>query len=180
MPRPRRFLAALVVLVLVVPAVVVASWAFTDTAIALTSGEEFCASCHTMEPMAKAYRQDVHGGASVIGVRAQCVDCHLPHEGAFRYLLAKARIGLHDVWAQLTYDLDAIDWQAKRSHRAHFVYDTGCLHCHAELERASDASSKAFIAHRPYFRRTAGDLKCVNCHEHVGHRDLGNYLPNRK
>jgi cytochrome c-type protein NapC len=179
-PRRKRFLPALVVIVLVVSAVVVASWAVTDTAIALTSGEDFCASCHTMEPMAKAYREDVHGGASAIGVRAQCVDCHLPHEGSFHYLLVKARIGFHDVWAQLTYDLDAIDWQTKREHRADFVYDSGCLHCHAALARASEASPKTFVAHLPYFQHTAGDLKCVSCHAHAGHRDLGKYLPTRK
>jgi cytochrome c-type protein NapC len=87
----------------------------------------------------------------------------------------KARFGMHDAWAQLTYDLDAIDWQAKRAHREDFVFDSGCLECHQDLERASEQSAKSFVAHKPYFLGTV-EARCVTCHENVGHKNLSTHL----
>ncbi|MGI9203260.1 MAG: NapC/NirT family cytochrome c, partial [Woeseiaceae bacterium] len=97
------------------------------------------------------------------------------HNNTVNYMFMKARFGMHDAWAQLTYDLDAIDWQAKREHSENFVFDSGCLSCHAELERASESSAKSFVAHRPYFLGTI-ESKCVSCHNRVGHKDLTDHL----
>ena len=158
-----------------VPVIVLASWMFTDTVVHATSGEAFCGSCHTMTPMVLSYRQDIHGGESERGVQAKCTQCHLPHNNSLNYMVMKARIGIHDVWAQLTYDLDEIDWQAKREHREDYVYDSGCLECHSNLERASEFTAKAFVAHKPYFLGTT-EATCVSCHERVGHKDLSTHL----
>jgi cytochrome c-type protein NapC len=146
-------------------------WATIDALIHSTSGPDFCGQCHTMGPMVEAYSRDVHGGRNEAGFAADCTDCHLPHDGSFRYLIAKAETGLHDVWAELTYDLDQIDWVAKRAMREHFVYDSGCLRCHSRLEQATSSNSKAFVAHKPYFLGTS-QKKCVFCHGEVGHADL--------
>ncbi len=155
--------------------VAIAGWTTTDTMIHSTSGPGFCGQCHTMEPMIDAYRKDVHGGKNSVGFAADCTDCHLPHDGSIRYLIAKAETGFHDVWAQLTYDLDAIDWEAKRARREHFVFDSGCTRCHSQLEKATSSSSKAFVAHKPYFLGLV-EKKCVSCHEAVGHANLGEAL----
>ncbi len=165
---------AIAVLV-VVPTIVLASWIVTDTVVHATSDEAFCGGCHTMTPMVMAYREDVHGGAGTTGVQAKCVGCHVPHNNAVNYMWMKTRFGMHDAWAQMTYDLDAIDWQAKRKHREDFVFDSGCLECHSNLERASEQSPKSFVAHKPYFLGTT-EKKCVTCHERVGHRDLSKHL----
>ena len=173
--RGRTVLALAAIVLVIVPLAVTASWFVTQTMIDVTSGEAFCASCHTMEPMAKAYREDVHGGKSAIGVKAKCVECHLPHDNNFVYLVAKARIGIHDVWAQTFYNLDKIDWEAKRKYREHFVYDSGCLHCHSNLQDATLTKTTAFVAHKPYFLGEVKD-KCVTCHENVGHKNLSAFL----
>ena len=81
-----------------------------DAMIHWTSGPEFCGECRTMGPMVETYRQDVHGGMNAEGSAADRTNCHLPHDGSFRYLIAKSETGLHHVWAQLTYELDEIDW----------------------------------------------------------------------
>ena len=60
----------------VVPAIVLVSWVVTDSIVHATSGEEFCGGCHTMTPMVKSYREDVHGGAGDKGVKAKCTQCH--------------------------------------------------------------------------------------------------------
>lgn len=159
----------------VIPALAASGWVVTDTVMHRTSGESFCGDCHTMAPMVASYRQDIHGGAGARGVQARCAQCHLSHDNAISYLVSKTRFGMHDAWAQLTYDLDAIDWQAKREHRERFVFDSGCLECHANLESASESSAVNFVAHRPYFLGTTTS-KCVTCHQRVGHKDLSAHL----
>ena len=62
-----------------------------------------------------------------------------------------------------------------RERREQYVFDSGCLHCHANLERGTMASNKAFVAHKPYFLGETSK-KCVTCHQHVGHKDLGSHL----
>lgn len=159
-----------------VPLFVFVSWVVTETMVEQTAGVEFCGTCHTMQPMVAAYLKDVHGGGGPEGVQAKCNDCHVPHENAFVYMVRKAQFGIHDVWAQLTYDLDEINWQEKRAHRELFVFDSGCLKCHKDLERATSPSAPAFIAHRAYFGEEA-DVKCVSCHPRVGHDALARHLP---
>jgi cytochrome c-type protein NapC len=158
-----------------VPAVVFASWAITELMVEQTAGEPFCASCHTMNPMVAAYRQDIHGGAGDQGVKAKCTQCHIPHDNPITYMITKSRFGMHDAWAQLTYDLDAIDWQTKRGHSEDYVFDSGCLHCHKDLQRASESSAVSFVAHRPYFLGTTSS-QCVTCHDRVGHKNLSEEL----
>lgn len=170
-----RFLFRLAVTFVILGVVMAGSWALMETAIGRTSDFEFCTSCHSMVPMGKSYEQDVHGGNNVDGTRAECTQCHLPHESQIDYLLAKARTGTHDIWAELTKDTDTIDWRSMRERREEYVHDSGCLHCHSQLQRATEGNNKAFVAHRPYFLGET-DKHCVSCHEHVGHHQLGEYL----
>jgi len=154
-------------------------------AVKLTSGPAFCKSCHVMVPMYKAYSKDTHGGWGYSGFVAHCTDCHLDHSSTLKYLINKVQVGLHDFKVYVFMDPDAVDWHEKREHRRHFVYDTGCLHCHENLLAATMKKKRAFIAHKAYF---SGKLvvrigehkdkaRCVDCHKHVGHKDLGKYLP---
>jgi cytochrome c-type protein NapC len=161
---------------ILLPTIVLASWIITESMVQGTSGEEFCGGCHTMTPMVDSYRLDIHGGAGDHGVKAKCTECHIPHNNTVNYMFMKARFGMHDAWAQLTYDLEAIDWQAKRAHSEDFVFDSGCLKCHGNLQAASESSAVTYVAHRPYFLG-ATESKCVTCHSRVGHKDLGAYLP---
>ena len=176
--KPKTIKYAAIVLI-AVPAVVLASWVVTETMVQQTAGEEFCGSCHTMAPMVASYNADVHGGNHPQGVQAKCTQCHIPADNVVVYLVNKARFGLHDAWAQLTYDLDAIDWHEKRAHRELYVFDSGCLECHEELQTATMSQPAAFVAHRPYFLGET-QRKCVSCHPNVGHKFLTRYLPDSK
>ncbi len=153
----------------------VLGWGVVESVIQRTSGVEFCAGCHSMQPMAAAYQEDVHGGANPDGIRVPCADCHLPHESSFGYLVAKIQLGAHDLWVELTRDTDRIDWLAMRAHRERFVHDSGCLSCHSDLERATSANPRAFVAHKPYFLGQTEKL-CVSCHQSVGHAELERHL----
>jgi len=151
------------------------SWMAVETSIDLSSHDDFCGQCHTMTPMVKAYRQSEHGGTNPVGFKAKCTDCHVSHENLALHLLGKAESGSHDIWVEFTADLTQIDWLEKRNHRERFVYDSGCLTCHQNLEKATMGNTKAFIAHRPYLRGLT-QKQCVSCHPHIGHMELSTFI----
>lgn len=150
----------------------------SSVAVHHTSDKHFCGMCHTMKPMVDAYKMDVHGGAGSHGIEVKCVDCHLPHDSVANYLLTKMQTGFHDIYAESFYNLKEIDWNKKRKHREHFVYDSACLACHTNLKEATMSNMKAFRGHKAYFSGKSGK-KCVSCHENVGHKNLGDYLPKK-
>lgn len=152
-----------------------ASWLVADEFISATSDYDFCVGCHSMKPMNASYLQDIHGGNSSHGVQVGCTDCHLDHSSSAAYFIDKARTGIHDVYVEYVRGADDIDWVEKLNHRTRFVHDSGCLECHANLERATMANNKAFVAHRPYFLGETSK-QCVECHEHVGHNNIVSYL----
>lgn len=153
----------------------IGSWAVIDTAFHATADYEFCTGCHSYEPIAAAYLEDVHGGNNPLGLSAACNDCHLPHDNSLHYFFVKARHGVVDPVASLLKSPEDIDWHAIRERRESFVYDSGCLSCHKNLEAVSEGQRKAFRPHRRYFQGE-DDLTCVGCHENVGHHRLGFHL----
>ncbi|HIP54859.1 MAG TPA: cytochrome C [Sulfurimonas autotrophica] len=176
MKQERKNLSKIALFAIILIGIVVGTVGSFTTAVMVkeTSGKEFCTQCHTMQPMADSYLADTHGGNNKEGLTAKCVDCHLPHDSLMGYLVEKAKTGVHDAWAELTYDKSKIDWQAKRKHAKHFVYDSGCLHCHSNLKEATMGTPKGFIAHKAYFLDKK--KRCVECHNNVGHHNLGDYI----
>ncbi|RME58050.1 MAG: cytochrome C [Caldilineae bacterium] len=151
------------------------AWLVADEGFTRTARADFCMTCHSMQPMVASYLEDEHGGNTPYGVQAACADCHLDHRNSAIYFFSKARTGIHDIIVETFGDPESIDWEAKREHRETFVYDTGCLNCHNRLQEATMGSNKAFVAHQDYFAQRIDD-KCVTCHKHVGHKDLGLYI----
>ncbi|ANE36050.1 NapC/NirT cytochrome c family protein [Campylobacter iguaniorum] len=141
----------------------------------VTGGEKFCTMCHVMEPMGNAYKDDVHGGNNKVGFKAECVSCHLPHDNIAHYVYQKSVNGI--VEGALTFfgNPEKYDWQARRKEAKRYVYDDGCLHCHTDLKKISSDNMKSFLAHRDYFAKNINKT-CVECHEHVGHKNLGFHL----
>lgn len=162
-----------VLLALALPIAVIAAWVGTEYVLEETAGVAFCSTCHAMGPMVEAYRESEHAGNSQLGIKAECVDCHLPHEGLVKHVFFKARFALRDTWSHLTTNVDKIDWHARRGRRAEFVYDSGCLNCHAELKQSTSPSHPAYFAGgiNP-FGGGEERFRCVNCHYAVGHKDL--------
>ena len=87
----------------------------------------------------------------------------------------KAVHGVVDPTMELLKDPYDIDWHGHRELRERYVYDSGCLSCHKQLEDRSLANGKAFLPHRDYFA-DPDNHQCVSCHHHVGHHELGNHL----
>jgi len=154
-----------------ISAVMAVGWVGTETIVENTDDADFCTTCHTMKPFADAHARDVHGGNNAGGVVANCTDCHLPHDGALGHLFTKARTGMHDLMAQAVYPVHKPDWVGGLEERATYVFDSGCLDCHAALKSASSDEPAAMAAHKAYFGGDVGD-GCVGCHKHVGHAEL--------
>ncbi|WP_290924442.1 NapC/NirT family cytochrome c [Halodesulfovibrio sp.] len=142
--------------------------------IALTNTDQFCVTCHVMKPFRQAWLASPHGGNNPQGVVAQCVDCHLPHGTLVEYVVAKAYTGTHDVIMNMIIDPYTHDWGANRANREKFTYDNSCRKCHTRLQ-APKMGIKAILAHREYLRKE-NKLRCVKCHEHVGHKDMMYYV----
>ena len=137
-----------------------------------TNTDVFCVKCHAMTPFRNAWIQSVHGGKNPQGFAAQCVDCHLPHGDFFEFITAKAVTGAGDVIQNFTIDVDEFDWIGNsEKRRKKFTYDSACRRCHHQLDAAPGMPRGGFLAHRAYLR---GDTtkKCVECHPHVGHKNM--------
>lgn len=137
-----------------------------------TSGVEFCSKCHSMEGMAESYKVSMHGGNNRIGIKAKCADCHLPHDDVFTYVTAKAYTGIRDVLGELFW-VDDIDWIANLERRKEYTYSNGCQKCH-NLDVVKYEIPKAYLAHRDF--KTGKVDSCVQCHEHVGHKNIKAHL----
>ncbi|MDR3568842.1 MAG: NapC/NirT family cytochrome c [Syntrophobacteraceae bacterium] len=140
-----------------------------------TAGAGFCGSCHTMEPFVSTFAMHVHGGNNKYGFQARCNDCHLPHDGLGDYLFVKAKASINDVWVQTFDNTAKIDWPGKLKEPGRFVYDSGCLECHANLQDKSLSNPRAFLPHRMYFAQTTTKT-CADCHSNVGHKHLAEHI----
>ncbi len=137
-----------------------------------TSGVNFCSKCHSMKGMVTAYKQDTHGGNNHIGFKAKCTDCHLPHDNVFTYMKAKAYTGIKDVLGEAFW-VDEIDWIANLERREEYTYTNGCQKCH-NLDLIKYDIPKAYLAHRDF--KTGKVNSCVQCHTHVGHKNIKAHL----
>ena len=75
-PSKRFGLGILLTLGFIVGAV---SWQQFNNVMDVTSAEEFCVGCHSMQTPFNELKQTVHWKNNS-GVRATCPDCHLPHD----------------------------------------------------------------------------------------------------
>lgn len=142
--------------------------------ITLTNTDTFCVTCHSMNPFRQAWLDSAHGGNNPQGVVAQCVDCHLPHGTLVEYVAAKAYTGTRDIIMNMIIDPYTYDWSERRKFREEYTYESSCRKCHAKL-LAPKMGLKAILAHREYLRKE-NKLRCVKCHEHVGHKDMMHFV----
>lgn len=144
-----------------------------------TSGDKFCVVCHEMEPMVMSYQHDVHSGKGANGIKAKCVDCHIPHDNLAKYVLTKAKNGIVEGYIHFFGDPDSIDWHKNRKNKENYVFDNGCMGCHTDILNTTTSKDNAKRMHTHYAKllNTDKEIKCVSCHVTVGHGgELRNYL----
>ncbi len=144
-----------------------------NKAMEYTSTDEYCMSCHIHPHAEQSWRLSTHYNNSA-GVIVHCIECHLPPKG-HGHLYAKAKHGFKDVYGMLFKDSADLNWEEKRQleFAKNFVYKESCLKCHENLFPVT-LSTEGENAHLAYLTNEE-ELRCINCHLHVGH-----YNPNAK
>jgi formylglycine-generating enzyme required for sulfatase activity/nitrate/TMAO reductase-like tetraheme cytochrome c subunit len=134
-----------------------------------TSSDRFCESCHVHPQATSSWKLSTHY-ATESGMITHCVECHLP-PGGVAYAFEKTRLGVRDVFGKLFKDDASFDWDRKSllEHAGTFTFRDACLSCHQNLFPIG-LSQKGDEAHLHYTRKE-DELRCLNCHLHVGHFD---------
>lgn len=138
-----------------------------------TSTEEFCTTCHSMELVAKAYRESSHYNPPS-GVRASCGDCHVS-EGVLTATFDHV-MGTKDLIAQIfgpDYDNPVVSalhlpdaafaarkWFKERN-------SATCKRCHVQ-EAIAGRRSDTLAVHR----EDAKGKSCIDCHINIVHRKV--------
>lgn len=148
-------------------------WAGFTTALEATNSEEFCLSCHTMEDnMLPELQRTVHW-QNRTGVRAECQDCHVPHE--FTDKMARKMQASREVLSHVMGDigtrekfLDHRGVLAQREWDRFKANDSReCRACH---DYASMDFSKMRVTSQMIMRSAAErDASCVDCHKGIAH-----------
>ncbi len=145
----------------------------TASKVISTGRANFCSSCHEMEIFRDTWRAGGHGPADKGVIKAQCAQCHLPHDNLVVYLISKFKFGLHDYLAHLRGKGKPQQWLVKweqDQEQAPKAYESGCRECHQQLI-APGIPLKAFTAHRQY-ELGLTQKTCISCHQSVGHGDI--------
>ncbi|MES9971803.1 MAG: NapC/NirT family cytochrome c [Candidatus Thiodiazotropha sp.] len=143
----------------------------------LTSSEEFCTTCHSMEIAAEVYRQSTHYNP-VSGVRASCGDCHVS-EGVFAATWDHIKGG-KDLLAQISGELFGPDYDDPVINALHLpaaafearkwfksTNSATCKRCHV-LEAIQGMRANTNSIHR---EETQGK-SCIDCHINLVHRKV--------
>ena len=165
--RKNYLLTALVGLVIGVSAMIVFNYVWTKS-----SSNDSCMSCHAHPESDASWKQSYHHNNGS-GTKTDCAACHLPPKGSFKYFTTKTRMGLKDVWSNLTKDTETIDWARKSEleYAQTIVYNESCKECHINLY-PSGITDDGITAHLYYEENEEQlNLQCISCHLDAGHYD---------
>jgi cytochrome c nitrite reductase small subunit len=132
------------------------------------SKSEYCGSkCHEMKTAYQTWELSRHGSNNM-GIRVECIDCHLPSKDHyFRHLITKAYVGGKDTYKH--YFGEDYDIEKLRKKVYDRIQSQRCMNCHDDL-LAKPGSSAARKAHLESLANPdAAENRCVKCHENAGH-----------
>ena len=137
-----------------------------------TSSNDSCMSCHAHPESDASYKQSYHHNNGS-GTKTDCAACHLPPKGTFKYAYTKAKMGIKDVWANITKDTESIDWSRKSEleYAQTIVFNESCKECHINLypEGITDDGITAHLYYDDNEKKLG--LQCISCHLDAGHYD---------
>jgi len=143
---------------------VIIGFIILDTiALPLTSSNEFCISCHSMEDAHNSWKESAHY-SNETGMRADCVSCHLPPTKNYTsHVIAKGCAGIRDACVQLLGEYDA---EKARQHAKDNLPNENCMSCHNNLlERPVSNTSVAAVHEQAVIKKAKKTgYTCVTCH----------------
>ena len=142
---------------------------YTNKALEYTSTNESCEMCHVHPHSTDSWKLSVHH-VTESGVITDCVECHLPPKGE-GYLPAKVKAGTHSIYYFVFKDSADYNWEEKSTleYAKRHVFKESCVHCHENLFPLT-LTKEGQDAHL-YYTQNEEELRCINCHLHVGHYD---------
>ena len=139
------------------------------------STDESCMICHVHPHVEASWKLSTHVN-NASGVKVHCVDCHLPPKNqTINHYMAKAKLGLTDLWGYLTKDSADFDWDLKSQleNAVQYIPNESCKECHQNLLPIG-LTSDGITAHLYYEENEKKlNLQCISCH-----LDAGHYNPN--
>lgn len=149
----------------------------TQVAVAVTGTDEFCGnSCHSHQKFVYPDHKTSGHYSNRTGVRAMCVDCHVPHSYPAK-LIYKARVGVTDALAEMRGVISTQEkFDKERWRMANIVWDemrennsANCRTCHDP--EAMNASKQTEDTKKQHKKFTAGKATCIDCHTGVAHKE---------
>lgn len=149
-------------------------WGGFNTVLEMTNTEKFCISCHEMRdnPYMELQRTIHYNNRS--GVRAECPDCHVPHNWTDK-IVRKVQ-ATRELWGKMIGSIDTREkFLGKRRELAENEWkrlkandSLECRNCHhfnfmdytAQSPRAANAHSTSLAQ---------GKKTCIDCHKGIAH-----------
>ena len=139
-----------------------------------TSTNEFCYVCHSHEAFIQPEYEASSHFANASGVRADCADCHLPHDNWFELVWTKMVVSL-DVIPEMMGKLDTAEkYEAHRGEMAEAVWrqfrendSKFCRSCHDVAAMDLDAQERRTA--RQHSRAAENGKTCIECHYGIVH-----------
>lgn len=149
----------------------------TQVAMAVSGTDEFCGTtCHSHQKFVYPDHKLSPHYANRTGVRAMCVDCHVPHSYPAK-LVYKAQAGMRDAFAELRGTIATQEkFDKERWRLANNVWEdmrannsANCRTCHDP--QAMDAAKQSADAVKQHKKFAAGKATCIDCHTGVAHKE---------
>lgn len=148
-------------------------WGTTQYTMHATSSTEFCVSCHSMSHPKEEWEGSVHF-SNRKGIRAECHDCHIPHEG-IDYVKTKV-LAVKDLWH--TYVTNKLpDDEAFEAHRLEMAQrvwaemkannSATCRSCHSFDAMVLSEQKEAAQKMHKFAMET--NQTCIDCHKGIAH-----------
>ena len=143
-----------------------------------TSSNEFCYVCHSHQAFIRPEYEASSHFRNASGVRADCADCHLPHEW-FDLVVTKAIVSL-DIIPEMMGKLDTAEkYESHRAEMAESVWrqfkendSRFCRSCH--VFEAMDLEAQERRTARQHTRANENGETCIDCHYGIVHQEPEN------
>ena len=158
----------------------------TQVGVHLTGTDEFCGTtCHSHAKFVfPEHKESVHY-SNRTGVRAMCVDCHVPHQYP-AVLFYKAKAGIRDAIAEFRGTISTQEkFENERWRLANNVWDemrennsANCRTCHDPA--AMNPAKQGEMVAKQHKMVAEGKATCIDCHTGVAHKDAVEPKPAEK
>jgi cytochrome c-type protein NapC len=150
-------------------------WGGFNTALEAGNTETFCIGCHEMRDNVYSELQGTIHFTNRSGVRAECADCHVPHDWTNK--IARKMQASKELWGKIFGTINTPEkFEAKRLELAQHEWarlkandSLECRNCHGfDYMDFTRQSSRAMQQHSTAL--ASGEKTCIDCHKGIAHR----------